>query len=70
MSLKPAITDLPIETANEGFYKGFSKIVTIVSKLIILGLVIWAVAFPEQSGKVLNGINKFIQSFQISHGSQ
>ncbi len=62
MSLKPAITDLPIETANEGFYKGFSKIVTIVSKLIILGLVIWAVAFPEQSGKVLNGINKFILS--------
>jgi len=62
MSLKPALTELPIETANEGFYRGFSKIVTIVSKLIILALVIWAVAFPEQSGAVLKGINKFILS--------
>jgi len=58
--VSPAMTDLPIETADSGFYRGFSKIVTITSKLLIAGLVVWALAFPEQSGKILNDINKFI----------
>jgi len=62
MSVKPALTDLPIPTADVGFYKGFSKIVAITSKLLIAGLVIWAIAFPEQSGAVLNSINGFILS--------
>ena len=62
MSIKPALTDLPIATADSGFYSGFSRIVTIASKLLIGALVIWAVAFPEQSGTVLKGINKFILS--------
>ena len=62
MSVKPALTDLPIETASSGFYNGFSQVVTICSKVLIGGLVIWAIAFPEQSGAVLNGINKFILS--------
>jgi choline/carnitine/betaine transport len=60
MALKPALTDLPIKTAGSGFYKGFSKDVTIASKFIIGGLVIWAVAFPEQAGSVLNKFNSFI----------
>jgi len=62
MALKPALTDLPIKTADAGFYKGFSKDVTIASKFIIGGLVIWAVAFPEQAGAVLNKFNSFILS--------
>ena len=60
MSVKPALTELPIDTADSGFYRGFSQIVTICSKLVIGGLVVWAIAFPEQSGAVLNGINSFI----------
>ncbi|KAB7616144.1 BCCT family transporter [Amylibacter sp. SFDW26] len=60
MSLQTPLTDLPIETADEGFYRGFSKIVTVTSKLAIGGLVVWAIAFPEQSGAVLNGINAYI----------
>ena len=60
MTVKPALTELPIETADSGFYRGFSHIVTICSKLLIGGLVVWAIAFPEQSGAVLNGINSFI----------
>ncbi|MFA3915411.1 BCCT family transporter [Ruegeria hyattellae] len=60
MSIKPPLTDLPIGVADEGFYRGFSHIVTISSKLAIGGLVIWAIAFPEQSGAVLNSINAFI----------
>ena len=53
MSVSPPLTDLPIETADSGFYKGFSQIVTVTSKLLIGGLVVWAIAFPEQSGAVL-----------------
>ena len=60
MKIHPPLTDLPIRTADTGFYKGFSEIVTISSKVLIGGLVVWAIAFPEQSGAVLNGINKFI----------
>ncbi len=62
MAVKPALTELPIATADSGFYTGFSQIVTICSKFLIGGLVVWAIAFPEQSGAVLNGINKFILS--------
>lgn len=62
MALKPALIDLPISTADAGFYRGFSQIVTISSKLMIGGLVVWAIAFPEQSGAVLNSINSFILS--------
>ncbi len=62
MTVKPALTELPISTADTGFYRGFSHIVTITSKLLIGGLVVWAIAFPEQSGAVLNSINSFILS--------
>ena len=62
MALKPPLTDLPIKTANGGFYHGFSVDVTVTAKVIIGLLVIWAVAFPEQAGTVLNGFNSFILS--------
>ncbi|WP_171179665.1 BCCT family transporter [Ruegeria sp. HKCCD8929] len=62
MAVKPALTELPIATADSGFYEGFSRMVTICSKILIGGLVVWAIAFPEQSGAVLNGINGFILS--------
>ncbi len=62
MSIKPPLTDLPIDTNDAGFYRGFSSIVTITSKLTIGGLVVWAIAFPEQSGATLNSINSFILS--------
>lgn len=62
MSIKPALTVLPIKTADSGFYRGFSEIVTICSKVLIGGLVVWAVAFPDQSGVVLKSINSFILS--------
>jgi choline/carnitine/betaine transport len=52
--------DLPIETSDSGFYTGFSKSVSIYSKIIVAILVIWAVVFPEQAGSILNAINSFI----------
>lgn len=60
MAVKPALTDLPISTADSGFYRGFSQIVAITSKILIAALVVWAIVFPEQSGAVLNEINAFI----------
>lgn len=62
MTIKEALTDLPIETADSGFYSGFSKHVTLPSKFIISMLILWAVVFPEQSGPILNAINSFILS--------
>ena len=60
MSDKPPLMDLPIETADSGFYSGFSKQVAVISKVIVGVLVVWAVVFPEQAGAVLNSINSFI----------
>jgi choline/carnitine/betaine transport len=52
--------ELSIQTADQGFYSGFSRTVAVVSKVIISVLVIWALVFPEQAGRVLNAINSFI----------
>lgn len=60
MSLKPPLMELPIKTADSGFYSGFSQSVAIISKIIIAALVVWAVVFPDQAGRVLNAINGFI----------
>jgi choline/carnitine/betaine transport len=60
MSIKPPLSDLPIKTAETGFYKGFSVDVTVASKIIISALVVWAIFWPVQSGAVLNGLNSFI----------
>ncbi|WP_226627277.1 BCCT family transporter [Alloyangia pacifica] len=58
--IEPPLSDLPIKTADKGFYNGFSLDVTVTSKLAVGGLVLWAVAFPEQAGGVLGGLNTFI----------
>jgi len=60
MALKPPMMELHIPTADSGFYKGFTKIVTISAKLLVGALILWAIAFPEQAGSVLSGINGFI----------
>lgn len=62
MSNKPPLMDLPIKTAEGGFYDGFSKDVTITAKILIGGLIIWAVGFPDSAGTVLNGLNSFLPS--------
>jgi choline-glycine betaine transporter len=52
--------DLPIKTAESGFYRGFTKDVTITAKILVGALIIWAVAFPDQAASVLGSINGFI----------
>ncbi|MGX9354268.1 BCCT family transporter [Roseobacteraceae bacterium S113] len=60
MSKKPPLTDLPIKTAQGGFYNGFSVDVTVVSKVIISVLVVWCIFWPTQSGRVLGDLNSVI----------
>lgn len=58
--MKPPLTDLPIRTADKGFYSGFSVNVTVVSKLIISVLVVWCIFWPVQAGTVLGAWNSVI----------
>lgn len=60
MPLKPPLSSLPIHTAETGFYKGFSLNVTLASKIIVTALILWAVLFPESSGRILNDTNSYI----------
>ncbi|MFT4938982.1 MAG: choline/carnitine/betaine transport [Paraglaciecola sp.] len=60
MAPKPALSVLPIKIATTGFYRGFSVDVTVVSKIIISALVVWAIFWPVQAGKVLGDWNTFI----------
>ncbi|MEE9388864.1 MAG: BCCT family transporter [Paracoccaceae bacterium] len=60
MAIKSPLTELPIEVADSGFYRGFNKNVTITSKLAVGALIVWAVAFPEQAGATLGSLNSFL----------
>ncbi|MBY4891414.1 BCCT family transporter [Rhodobacteraceae bacterium N5(2021)] len=60
MAIKPPLTDLPIKTADSGFYQGFSKNVTIISKAIISILVVWCIFWPVQAGATLGTWNAVI----------
>ena len=60
MALKPPLSDLPIKTADVGFYRGFSVNVTVISKIIISVLVVWAIVWPEWAGEVLGAWNQII----------
>ena len=60
MAPKPALMDLPIKIAERGFYRGFTKDVTITAKLLVGALILWAIAFPQRSGAFLQGINAVI----------
>jgi choline-glycine betaine transporter len=60
MSIKEPLTDLPIKTAESGFYRGFSVDVTVISKIIISALVVWCIFWPTQAGDLLGKWNTVI----------
>jgi choline/glycine/proline betaine transport protein len=60
--MKPPMTELPIRVAENGFYKGFTKDVTVTAKILVGALIIWAVAFPDQAATVLASINNVIMA--------
>lgn len=54
------MTELDITTSKGGFYNGFATSVAVPAKVIIAALVVWAIFWPVQSGKVLGGFNSVI----------
>ena len=60
MPIQPPITELPIRVAKSGFYRGFTKDVTISAKILVGGLILWAIAFPAQAAGVLGALNSSI----------
>jgi choline/glycine/proline betaine transport protein len=60
MIIKPPITNLLIRVSKSGFYRGFSKDVTITAKILVGALILWAIAFPDNASSVLGQMNSFI----------
>lgn len=60
--IAPPLIDLPIRTASRGFYDGFSRAVTIPSKVIVSLLILWAIFFPVSASKTLTAANSSIIS--------
>lgn len=60
MAIEPPLSELPIKTADAGFYRGFSVNVTVISKLIISMLVVWCIVWPTQAGTMLGTWNTAI----------
>ena len=60
MPVKPPVTDLPIRVSESGFYRGFTKDVTVTAKLIVGALILWAIAFPDQAAAGLGAVNSII----------
>ncbi len=62
IEIPPPITDLDIKVSESGFYSGFATNVAVTAKLLVGGLIIWAIAFPTQAAEVLGALNSFILS--------
>ena len=58
--IAPPIVELPIRTAEKGFYDGFSRAVTIPSKIIVSLLIMWAIFFPVSASETLTAANSTI----------
>ncbi|MFL0355966.1 BCCT family transporter [Erythrobacter sp. GH1-10] len=56
------MTELPIQTHDRGFYDGFSREVTIPSKIIVSLIILWAIFFPVSAMETLEAANSTIIS--------
>ncbi|MEL6963379.1 MAG: BCCT family transporter [Pseudomonadota bacterium] len=57
MSIKPPFTELEIRTAEKGFYEGHSLEIALISKIIMVALVLWALVWPANANGVLGSFN-------------
>jgi len=62
LPIEPPIVDLPIGTHDSGFYDGFSRAVTIPSKIIVSLIIMWAIFFPVNASESLAVANSTIIS--------
>ncbi|MEM7666281.1 MAG: BCCT family transporter [Pseudomonadota bacterium] len=60
--IDPPLVDLPIDTHDSGFYDGFSREVTIPSKVIVALIIMWAIFFPVNASNTLSAANSTIIS--------
>ena len=60
--IAPPLIELPIRTATRGFYDGFSRQVTIPSKIIVSLIILWAIFFPVSANETLTRANSTIIS--------
>lgn len=60
--IAPPLVELPIDTHDRGFYDGFSRAVTIPSKIIVSLLIMWAIFFPVSASETLSAANSSIIS--------
>ena len=58
--INPPLVDLPIGTHDRGFYDGFSRAVTIPSKIIVSLIIMWAIFFPVSANETLSAANSTI----------
>ena len=58
--IEPPLIELPIKTAERGFYDGFSREVTIPSKIIVSLIIMWAIFFPVSASETLSAANSSI----------
>ena len=58
--IAPPLVELPINTHDRGFYDGFSRAVTIPSKVIVSLLIMWAIFFPVSATDTLSAANSSI----------
>ncbi|MXO87062.1 BCCT family transporter [Altererythrobacter aurantiacus] len=61
-TIAPPLVDLPINTHDRGFYDGFSRAVTIPSKIVVSLIVLWAIFFPVSASETLTAANSTIIS--------
>lgn len=60
--IAPPLVELPINTHDHGFYDGFSRAVTIPSKIIVSLIIMWAIFFPVTANETLTAANSTIIS--------
>ncbi|WP_343565223.1 BCCT family transporter [Kiloniella sp. b19] len=57
MSIKQPFTDLQIRKSGGGFYEGHSVEIALLSKLIMVALVLWALVWPANANGILGSLN-------------
>lgn len=66
MSIKQPFTDLEIKRSSDGFYEGHSVEIALLSKVVMVALVIWALVWPANANGVLGSLNsRLLETFNV-----
>lgn len=71
--VQPPFTDVEIKTSDKGFYQDYNVLISLVSKILVVALVIWAAVWAANANDLLGRINGdlldiFNQFYIISAG--